>query len=467
MNTALDLAYRAAQAWIDGLDDRSVAATASLSDLKRSFGGPLPREGSSAEEVVQALARDANPGMHGNAGGRFFAWVVGGGLESALAADWLVATWDQNATVYASSPASAVIEEAAGEWIKELLDLPRDASFAFTSGCQMAHMTSLAAARAALLKRIGWNVDEDGLIGAPGIRVLTSDQRHITIDRAVRFLGIGRNAIEQLRTDGEGRISPTVLEDALSNNSRPTMLVLNAADLNIGACDPFKELIPMAHSAGAWVHIDGAFGLFARASRTYRHLLDGVELADSWATDGHKWLNVPFDCGIAIIADREAHRTAMTSSASYVAPTTTARDQADWNPEYSRRARGVPVYAALKQLGRSGMEALVNRCCAHCASIVEGIGELPGAEILARPTLNQGLLRFTRPDQSPEANDVFTDQTIQRINATGEAFFSGTTWRNRRAMRVSVVNWRASEQDVKRAIAAAASVLTTEFVAGS
>ncbi|AZO68709.1 MAG: aspartate aminotransferase family protein [Mesorhizobium sp.] len=462
MNTALDLAYRAARAWIDGLDERSVAATASLMDLKRSFAGPLPYEGSSAEEVVQALARDAGPGMHGSAGGRFFAWVIGGGLESALAADWLVTTWDQNATVYASSPASAVIEETAGEWIKELLDLPRDASFAFTSGCQMAHMTSLAAARAALLGRVGWNMEEDGLIGAPGIRVLTSDQRHVTVDRAVRFLGIGRQAIDQLKTDGDGRVSPAVLDGALSDSSKPTMLVLNAADLNIGACDAFRELISMAHSAGAWVHIDGAFGLFARASRTYRHLLDGVELADSWATDGHKWLNVPFDCGIAIIADREAHRTAMTSSASYVAPTTIARDQSDWNPEYSRRARGVPAYAALKQLGRSGMEALVDRCCAHCANIVEGIGELPGAEILARPTLNQGLLRFARPGASPAENDAFTDETIQKINATGEAFFSGTTWRNLRAMRVSVVNWRTSEQDVKRAIAAATSVLTPE-----
>ncbi|TIW88942.1 MAG: aspartate aminotransferase family protein, partial [Mesorhizobium sp.] len=190
MSTALDLAYHAARAWIDGLDDRSVAATASLSDLKRSFAGPLPPEGGSAEDVIQALVRDAGAGMHGSAGGRFFAWVVGGGLESALAADWLVATWDQNAALYSASPASAVVEETAGEWIKDLLDLPRDASFAFTSGCQMAHMTSLAAARAALLKRVGWNVEQDGLFGAPEIRVLTSDQRHVTIDRAVRFLGI-------------------------------------------------------------------------------------------------------------------------------------------------------------------------------------------------------------------------------------------------------------------------------------
>ncbi|MFW8689040.1 MULTISPECIES: pyridoxal phosphate-dependent decarboxylase family protein [Mesorhizobium] len=464
MSAALELACQAAGEWIEGLDTRSVAATATLPDLRRTFGGPLPGDGQSAEEVIRTLARDAAAGMHGNAGGRFFAWVFGGGLESALAADWLVATWDQNAALYSASPASAVIEEVAGEWIKELLDLPLDASFAFTSGCQMAHVTSLAAARVGLLERFQWNVEDNGLFGAPEFRVLASDQRHITIDRALRLLGIGRNALEILQTDNDGRVPVAVLDRALSGDTRPTILVLNAADLNIGACDPFRELIPLAHSAGAWVHIDGAFGLFARASRTYRNRLDGVELADSWATDAHKWLNVPFDCGIAIVRDRAAHRTAMTSSASYVAPTSVARDQTDWNPEYSRRARGIPVYAALRELGRSGVEALVDRCCMHCLDMVEGIGGLPGAEILARPTLNQGLVRFGRPGASPQENDAFTNETIQKINETGEVFFSGTTWRNRRAMRISVVNARTTERDVKRAIAAAAAVLTRDVL---
>jgi glutamate/tyrosine decarboxylase-like PLP-dependent enzyme len=461
MAKSLDLAYHAATAWIEGLEDRPVAATATLSDLRRSFGGSLPSHSSSAEEVIHALARDAGVGMHGSAGGRFYAWVISGGLESALAADWLVSVWDQNAALYSVSPASAVIEETAGKWIKELLELPSEASFAFTSGCQMAHATALAAARVALLRRVQWNVEDQGLFAAPEIRVLTSDQQHISIDRAVRFLGMGRNAVQQLKTDSEGRVSPAVLNTALCENSKLTMLVLSAADLNIGAFDPFKELIPLAHSAGAWVHVDGAFGLFARASRTHRHMLDGVELADSWATDGHKWLNVPFDCGIAIVKDHNAHRAAMTSSASYVEPGTVVRDQIDWNPEYSRRARGIPVYAALKELGRSGVEALIDRCCAHCTSLVEGIGALPGVEILARPTLNQGLLGFVKPGASLEENDAFTDETIRNINATGEAFFSGTTWRNRRAMRVSVVSWRTTERDVKRAIAAAASVLTS------
>ena len=230
--------------------------------------------------------------------------------------------------------------------------------------------------------------------------------------------------------------------------------MLNAADLNVGACDLFAELIPIARAAGAWIHIDGAFGLFARASRRHRHHLDGVELADSWATDAHKWLNVPFDCGIAIVRDREAHRAAMTTSASYIAAQSSARDQIDWNPEWSRRARGIPVYAALQEMGRQGVETLINRCCAHCDALVAGIRALDGAKILAPVTLNQGLVRFTRNNDTPERDDAYTDEVIQRINATGEAFFSGTTWRGRRAMRVSVVNWRTSAVDVDRAIAA-------------
>ncbi|TPI11708.1 pyridoxal-dependent decarboxylase [Mesorhizobium sp. B4-1-1] len=459
MTNALELAWRGANEWIEGLADRAVAASASLSDLRRSFSMPLPDESTPPAEVVKKLIEDAKSGMHGSSGGRFFAWVCSGGLESALAADWMVSAWDQNAALYSASPAASVIEETAGEWIKDLLELPSEASFGFTSGCQMAHVTGLAAARGALLRRVNWSAEEDGLFGAPRIRVLTGSHRHVTIDRALRFLGIGVSSIRELTTDDLGRIQADSLERELARGGGPVIVVLSAADLNVGAFDAFEELIPIAHAAGAWVHVDGAFGLFARASRKYRALLNGVELADSWATDAHKWLNVPFDCGIAIVRDRWAHRSAMASSASYVAPAMNARDQIDWNPEYSRRARGIPVYAALMELGRRGVENLVDRCCKCCTEIVEGLGELPGAEILARPTLNQGLLRFGQPGASPEQDDAFTDETIQRINATGEAFFSGTTWLGRRAMRVSVVNWRTGEQDVKRAIAAAASVL--------
>lgn len=461
MTKALEIAYRKATQWIDGLDHRPVAATASLEDLTNLFSGPLPESGMLAADVVDWLSKNANDGMLGSAGGRFFAWVIGGGVESALAADWLVAAWDQNAALYACGPAAAVIEEAAGAWVKDLLDLPREASFAFTTGCQLAHMTGLAAARHAVLKRAHWDVENDGLAGSPKVRILTSDNRHGSIERAIRFLGFGRNAIVSLKTDATGRITTRELSRALEVPG-PVIAILNAGDLNIGACDPFEELIPLAQSAGAWVHVDGAFGLFGRVSRKYRHHLDGVERADSWATDGHKWLNVPFDCGIAIVKDADAHRAAMTLSASYIAAAASARDQIDWNPEWSRRARGIPVYAALKEMGRSGVEAMIDRCCDHCNDIVQGIGALPGAEVLAAPTLNQGLLRFYRAGHSDEQNDAFTDQVIRRINSTGEAYFSGTTWRGRRAMRVSVVNWRTGARDIERAIAATASVLKTE-----
>ena len=388
MSRALDYAHRAASAWIDGLEERPVAARATSQELAAAFRGPLPATGHRPEEVIAWLTENANGGMLGSASGRFFGWVIGGAVESALAADWMVATWDQNAALYACGPAAAVIEEVAGEWIKELLDLPREASFAFTTGCQMAHMTGLAAARHALLRRAQWDVEADGMFGAPPMTIMINVQKHGSVERAARYLGFGRRALLPLPTDASDRITPATLAKALSESSGRTIVVLNAADLNIGACDLFAELIPIAHAAGAWVHIDGAFGLFARASRKHRRRLDGVELADSWATDGHKWLNVPFDCGIAVIRDRDAHRAAMTLSASYIASELNARDQIDWNPEWSRRARGVPVYAALKEMGRQGVEAIIDRCCAHCEALVSGIGALPGAQILHPAQLN-------------------------------------------------------------------------------
>ena len=399
----------------------------------------------------------------GPTSGRFYAWVIGGSLDSALAADWLTSSWDGNAGLYAVAPAAAVVEEVAGAWIKELLDLPREASFAFTTGCQMAHFTCLAAARHAVLQQRGWDLTRDGMSGAPAIRIFMSDQRHSTIDRAARYLGFGTRHLEVLPTDDAGRLSPATLTQALAAWNGPSIVVLNAADLNIAAFDPFDTLIPIAHTANAWVHVDGAFGLFARASRTKRALLIGAESADSWAADGHKWLNVPFDCGIAIVRDREAHRAAMTISASYLVTEDRARDQLDWTPEFSRRGRGYTVYAAIRELGREGLEALVDRSCEHCRAIVTGIGGLKGAEALWVSELNQGLVRFLDPraGASAEDHDRHTDRVIGAINATGEAFFSGTTWRGLRAMRVSVVNWRTNEDDVARAIAAARSVLAT------
>jgi glutamate/tyrosine decarboxylase-like PLP-dependent enzyme len=373
----------------------------------------------------------------------------------------LTSAWDQNAGMYATAPAAAVAEEVVGSWLLDLLDLPRDASFALVTGCQMAHVTTLAAARHALLRDAGWDVERDGLFGAPRIRVIATETRHSTFDRALRFLGFGERSVQLIAADHRGCATDAALGAALRASDGPTLVTLAAADLNGGEFDSFRTLIPLAKEAGAWVHVDGAFGLFARASASKRHLADGVELADSWVTDAHKWLNAPYDSGIAIVRDRDAHRAAMTVHASYLPPSDTGRDELDWNPELSRRARGFALYAALRELGRHGVADLVDRCSAYCRAIVTGIGALRGAEQLTEPQLNQGLVRFLdpRPGATPEQHDAFTDRVIAEINATGEAFFGGVTWNGRRAMRVSVVNWRTNDADVARTIDAVRRVL--------
>jgi len=459
MTDAMDRAIVHARRWLSTLDAQPVEARADLQELRRRFEAPLPEVGADPIEIIDDLAARAEDGLLGVAGGRFFAWVKGSSVEASLAADWLAIAWDQNPALYACAPSISVIEEVAGEWMKDLLDLPREASFAFTTGCQLAHMTGLAAARHRVLQTRGWDVEEQGLFGAPAIRVLTTKNYHESVQRALRYLGIGRGAIKFLDTDEWGRMKVEALDAELKARDMPTIVSLCAADLNVGVCDDFNTLVPLAKAAGAWVHVDGAFGLFARTSRAKRHYVEGVELADSWATDAHKWLNVPFDCGVSFVRDRAAHRAAMTIEASYLTAGDGGRDGIDWNPEWSRRARAVPVYAALRQMGRAGVEAMVDRCCHHCVSIVSGIGALDRAEALNEPTLNQGLLRFSKPGNSIKENDIYTDDIIKKINATGEGFFSGTTWKGRRAMRVSVVSWRTTEDDVARVIAAAVKVL--------
>ena len=455
---ALEAAVHHAANYIAGLDDRPVAAVAGAAQLRQRLARPLADKGVAAEQVIEELVRDVEGGILGSPSGRFFGWVIGGSLPSALAADWLTATWDQNAGLHACGPAAAVAEETAGEWLKQILGLPAQASFAFVTGCQMAHVTCLAAARHALLEQRGWNVEDKGLCGAPPIRILTSDQRHGSFDRAVRLLGLGSDNVQYLPSDQEGRLNPEALAAALGkNSSMSTIVLLQAGDVNIGAFDSFPVLIPMARQYGAWVHVDGAFGLWAQASPRYRHVSQGVEAADSWATDGHKWLNVPYDCGYAIVANWDAHRASMSYRASYLTHASESRDQMDWNPEFSRRARGFATYAALRELGRNGVAALVERCCEHAAAIVDGIGRLPGVEVLWRPVINQGLVRFLDP--KGHDHDRQTDRVIAAIAQTGEAFFTGTTWRGQRAMRVSVSNWQTSADDVRRTVQAVEKAL--------
>jgi glutamate/tyrosine decarboxylase-like PLP-dependent enzyme len=430
--------------------------------LRERLSVPLSDDATPPDRVVQELVEAAECGLIGSAGGRFFAWVVGGALPAALAADWLTSAWDQNAALHATSPAAAIVEEVAGVWLKELLELPATASFAIVNGCQMAHLTGLAAARHALLARRGWNVETQGLYGAPAIRILTSDQRHGSFERAVRLVGMGTGHIQRLRSNDRDELDAAALEQALATDpSAPTIVLLQAGEINLGAYDDFTTLIPLAHRYSAWVHVDGAFGLWAAASPHYLHLMRGCDAADSWATDGHKWLNTPYDCGYAFVADLESHRGAMSHRAAYITHAGDARDQMDWNPEWSRRARGFSTYAAIRELGRSGVADLVDRCCRHAHAIVTGIGKLPGAEMLWEPVINQGLVRFPDPraGATPEDHDRNTIETIAAINATGEAFFSRTTWRGRAAMRVSVSNWRTSDDDVRRTVDAVARVL--------
>jgi glutamate/tyrosine decarboxylase-like PLP-dependent enzyme len=440
-----------------------VAATANAATLRKQLDKPLAEKGLPPPQVIEELARDVQGGLLGSAGGRFFGWVMGGALPAAVGADWLTSAWQQNAGLYATAPAAAIVEETVGRWLKDLLGLPAHASFALVTGCQMAHVTCLAAARNALLREHGWDVEKQGLYSAPPIRILSSTEHHGSFERAVRLLGLGTSHIKSLETDDQGRLLPHALELELRNEPNgPTLVLLQAGDVNIGAYDSFETLIPIAKRYGAWVHIDGAFGLWAGASPRLRHLVKGVEAADSWATDGHKWLNVPFDSGFAFVADAEAHRASLSLHAVYMTHVADARDQMDWNPEWSRRARGFTAYAALRQLGREGVADLIERCCRHAYAIVTGIGELKGAEVMWKPTINQGLVRFLdqRAGATPEDHDRRTDEVIAEILKTGEAFFGGTTWRGRRAMRVSVCNWQTSDEDVQRVIRAVKNVLT-------
>ncbi len=461
-HAALDRAVLHAKQFLADLDTSAVAATSSRDELLARFDIALNSAGMPAEQVIDELAASAAGGLLGNSGGRFFAWVIGGVLPSARAAEWLTATWDQNAAIYATSPAAAVAEEVAGKWLLDVLRLPQNASFAFTTGCQMAHFTALVAARDQLMRSRGWDVNRQGLAGSPPIRVIGSSIRHVSVDRALRFLGIGADQIRGLPADARGSITTDALRAALEEaDGAPCIVSLNAADLNAGAFDAFRDLIPLAHAHQAWVHVDGAFGLFARSSPRFNQPTEDMDLADSWATDCHKWLNVPQDCGFAAIRHRDAHRRAMTIHDSYFVTEESARDQIDWSPEWSRRARGFSVYAALRQLGREGLAQLIERNCDQCDALVRGLAALPGVLVVVPAQLNQGLVRFTdsRPEATEQDHDARTDAVIGTINRSGEAFVGGVNWNGQRVMRISVVNWKTTDSDIGRAIDAVARAM--------
>ncbi|HEX5582574.1 pyridoxal phosphate-dependent decarboxylase family protein [Gaiella sp.] len=432
---------------LDTLDTRPVYPQVTVDELRARIDVPLPDGPSDPADVVEELAAALEPGVVASQSGRYFGFVVGSSLPAALAADVLVSTWDQNLGLLALGPSALVAENTAGAWAKDLLGVPADASFAFVTGCQTAHFTCLAAARQHVLAAAGWDVAELGLAGSPPISVLVGAKRHSTIDRALRFLGIGRAQIRVLEALPDGRLDPAALADALAEDAGPTIVCAQAGEVNTGVFDDLEAVADAVEGTGAWLHVDGAFGLWAAAAPSLGHLLAGSERADSWATDAHKWLNVPYDCGIAFCAHPDPHREAMTAHAEYyVRDPDAIREPIDWTPEHSRRARAVPVYAALRQLGRSGVADLVERSCARARQFAAGIAELPGCEVLNDVVLNQVLFRF--------GDDDATSRTLAAVQASGEAWMSGTEWDGRPAIRLSVSSWRTTEQDVDRTVAA-------------
>ncbi len=445
----LDAAVHAARAYLASLPSRPVGARASLQELRAALGGPLPQEGTDAARVVTELARDADAGIVATAGPRYFGFVVGGSLPAALATDWLVSTWDQNAGIYVLSPAASVVEEVAVRWLLELFGLPATASIGFVTGCQMANATCLAAARNAVLRKAGWDVEQQGLYGAPEIDVVVGGEAHITIFAALRYLGLGAARVRTVPVDGQGRMRPDKLREALAGTIGPAIVCAQAGNVNTGAFDPIDEIATITRDRGAWLHVDGAFGLWAATSPKLRALTQGLERADSWATDAHKSLNVPYDSGIAIVADPEAHRSAMTSTAAYIVKAADdRRDPDDWTPEFSRRARGFAVYAAIRSLGRRGISEMIERSCAEAKAMAERLKRGPGVEILNEVVYNQVLVRFLPAGGGdPDAN---TRAVIDRVQQDGTCWLAGTTWQGKGAMRISVSGWNTTDDDIAR-----------------
>ncbi len=455
MNDFAPLARAAehARAFLAALPTRLVRESAALAELRRTLALPLPDVGVAPVQVIDDLVRAADSGLVAMAGPRYFGFVIGGSLPVAAAADWLTTAWDQNAGLYVHSPAAAIVEDVAAGWLLDLFGLPATASVGFVTGGQMANFTCLAAARHAVLARAGWDVEARGLQGAPAVQVVVGEEAHATIFSSLRYLGLGAATARRVATDAQGRMRADALREVLAQCDGPTIVCAQAGNVNTGAFDPLEEIAPLARERGAWLHVDGAFGLWAAASPAHRHLTAGAAGADSWASDGHKWLNVPYDSGFAIVADPAVHRAAMSIGAAYlVAGDAARRDALDWTPELSRRARGFPVYAALRSLGRRGVAELVARCCTLARRMAEALGAAAEVEILNDVVLNQVLVRFTPPGGGDA--DACTRGVIERVQQDGTCWLAGTTWHGRGAMRVSVCNWSTTAADIDRSAAA-------------
>ena len=452
--------------YLDSLATRPVGRPVDLVALRAALGGPLPGGPTDPIEVVDGLAAAAEPGLVGSAGPRYFGFVIGGGLPAALGADWLTSAWDQNAGLYVISPAAAVAEEVAGAWLIELLDLPSGTSVGFVTGATMANFTALAAARHGVLAKAGWDVERLGLQGAPPVTVVTHGGTHVTVYASLQMLGLGREGdhVRRIAADDQGRMRPEALREALATIHGPTIVCTQVGNVNTGAFDPLDEIVPIAHDQGAWVHVDGAFGIWAAAVPSLRERMRGHTAADSWSTDAHKWLNVPYDSGLVFVRDAAAHHAAMTLGAEYYIETDGGeRDNYNWAPESSRRARGFAVLAALRSLGRSGLVDLVERDCAHARRFAERLAAGPRVSILNEVVLNQVLVRFegSPADTDGSAGDARTRAVIATVQRDGTCWLSGTTWAGRAAMRVSVSGWQTTAEDIERSAAAILRCLAT------
>jgi glutamate/tyrosine decarboxylase-like PLP-dependent enzyme len=442
-----------AEAFLATLDARPVAARADAATVRDTLGGPLPELGDDPAAVIDALAAGAEPGLVATAGPRHFGFVIGGALPAALAADWLVSAWDQNAAFHSLSPAAAAIEEITSAWTLELLGLPEGASVGFVTGAQGAITTCLAAARHAVFERAGWDVERDGLIGAPPVRILCGEQAHATIYTSLRLLGLGAETAIRIPADDQGRMEPKALAKALAANDSPMIVCAQAGNVATGAFDAFGPIADACSEHGAWLHVDGAFGLWAAAAPAIRHLTAGVERADSWAVDAHKWLNVPYDGAMAIVADPNAHLAAMSLAGPYLVADPGQRDNTNYVPESSRRARAIPIYAAIRSLGRAGIAEMIERNCAQARRMAKQLSDIPGAEILNDVVLNQVLVRLPGGDDANRS-------AVAAIQRDGTCWLGGTTWNGEYVVRVSISNWATTDEDVDRSAAAIAAAVT-------
>ena len=447
-------AHEAALRFRRTIGERTQSPPTTYADLKARADFNTPETGAAADETIARLIDIAEPGLNAMTGPRFFAWVIGNSHPVGVAADWLGSAWGQNVGNHLASPGASILEEIAARWLLDILHLPIDCSVGFVTGATMASFTGLAAARSHVLARAGWDVEAHGLFGAPPIEVIIGDDAHTTVFSGLRMLGLGQERVRRVATDAQGRMRIDAFRTALNESSDPVIAIAQAGQLNTGGFDPVGAMADALAGRNAWLHVDGAFGLWARACKATAHLADGFERADSWSTDGHKWLQTPYDCGYAIVRHPEPHRRAMTAAASYLPPAgSDERDPALYVPELSRRARGFATWALLRHFGRDGIDAMVERHCRLARRMAAKLAEEPGVAIVNDVVLNQAIVRFGA-DLDDAAGDALTKRTIEHLQADGIAYAGGAQWRGRWVMRISVISWSTTDEDADRSVAA-------------